>query len=379
MKSEPIRVLHVNTRSDMGGGAKAFTDWIEEFDPTRVTVIAAAPDQEPWFPRLRACLRDRAYPVPVRTLRPDIVPRLVRLIRRHRIELVHTHGKAAGIHGRLAAIVCGVRTVHHLHGLALDHLSLPVRVAYLHVERWLARRTNCIVNVSISEQESALRYSLYAPNQSCIIPYGLRLERFRLAALHDSTRPNDQAPLVLCVARIAYQKGPDVTLRVFRHVVDALPEARLLWVGEGELREAAERLTKELGLIEQVQFPGSRHDIPDVLVRADVYLTTARWEGLPVAVLEAMAAGLPVVASRVVGNDGAVVDGVTGYLRPLDDEAAMAERLIALLKSHDLARRMGRAGRERAEREFALGPVTRRLEELYAQIAERGRAAAAGA
>jgi glycosyltransferase involved in cell wall biosynthesis len=368
--ADPIRVLQVNTRSDVGGGAQAFTDWIEEFDPARVTVVGVAPDQEPWFPRLRAHLGDRAYALPIRSLRPDLVPRLLHLIKRYRIQLVHTHGKAAGLHGRLAAYLSGLPVVHHVHGLALDHLSSPVRKTYLRIERWLSRRTNCVINVSAGERAAALAHRLYPEGQSRIIPYGMRLDRFKLARLHGEDRP-ETPPVVLSVARLAYQKGPDVALRVMRHVVDRIPEAQLRWVGDGELRRSTLRQVRDLGLSDHVDLPGVRHDIPDTLAEAEVYLTTARWEGLPIAVLEAMSAGLPVVGSHVVGNDGAIADGVTGFLRPLAEEAALAAAVLRLLNNRDLARQMGRAGRDRVEREFALGPVTRRLEDLYVEILGR--------
>ncbi|MBT9134928.1 MAG: N-acetyl-alpha-D-glucosaminyl L-malate synthase [Firmicutes bacterium] len=163
-------------------------------------------------------------------------------------------------------------------------------------------------------------------------------------------------------------KNQQLLLGAFARVPDAREKGRLLLVGEGEKRRELELQTQALGLSHRVSFLGVRTDIPEILGACDVFVLSSSWEGNPLSVMEAMAAGKPVIATAVGGVPELVVDGATGLLVPSGDAAALAEEMSVLL--HDAARRreLGGAAVKRAEEQFCVKVMAKRYEELYENL-----------
>jgi glycosyltransferase involved in cell wall biosynthesis len=157
---------------------------------------------------------------------------------------------------------------------------------------------------------------------------------------------------MLQVARLDYLKDHATAVRTLDRLARQVPRARLVLVGDGPERSAIEARVGELGLGERVRFLGLRKDVARLLHGADAFLLTSVSEGIPLTVIEAMAAGLPVVATDVGGLREVVADGTTGLLAPAGDDAALAERLVCLADDPDLRHWMGAAGRARAKRHF---------------------------
>jgi glycosyltransferase involved in cell wall biosynthesis len=195
---------------------------------------------------------------------------------------------------------------------------------------------------------------------SHVVPLGIDLERFA------SGRPALQGTVVGNVARLAAQKGHDTLLDAVPAVLDRHPEARFAIAGDGELREALERRAQELGG-EHVSILGNRSDVADLLASFTVFAYPSRFEGLCLAVIEAQAAGVPVVATPVGGIRETVVDGETGWLVPVDDAAALAERIVHVLDHPDEARRVADEAQRRAQR-FSEQAMVERTLALYEGI-----------
>jgi glycosyltransferase involved in cell wall biosynthesis len=179
--------------------------------------------------------------------------------------------------------------------------------------------------------------------------------------------PTD-VPLVGSVGRFRPQKGYADLLVAMKQVKENAPTARLLLVGDAELQADLEAKAMSLGLDEVVTFAGVRTDVPEILTALDVFVLASLWEGMPNAILEAMAAGLPVVATAVGGTPEVVVDGVTGLLVPPRDPTALAQAITRLLDDPDLRQRMGRAGRERVLQHFSVEQMVKRTQTLYEQL-----------
>jgi glycosyltransferase involved in cell wall biosynthesis len=177
--------------------------------------------------------------------------------------------------------------------------------------------------------------------------------------------------IILCVANLRHGKGHHDLLAAATQVLPRFPDVALVLVGEGALRAALEARVAHAGLRDRVHFLGQREDVPALLAAAKLFVLPSHEEGFPNALLEAMAHGLPVVATRVGGVPEAVVHGETGLLVPPQDPAALAEALGALLRDPDLAQKMGRAGRERAASQFTLDRMVRETEALYAELLAR--------
>jgi glycosyltransferase involved in cell wall biosynthesis len=182
-----------------------------------------------------------------------------------------------------------------------------------------------------------------------------------------------QAPVILTVARFAPQKGHQVLLEAIPTVLAHQPAAQFLWVGDGPLLPALRARAKSLGVGNHLHFLGRRDDVPELLGAADLFVLPSRFEGLPLAVLEAMAAGLPVVGTQVCGTQEAVADGRTGQLVPPDDPPALANAITALLSQPALAARFGAAGQQRFARLFGAGRMAQETADLYGELLRRPR------
>jgi glycosyltransferase involved in cell wall biosynthesis len=170
------------------------------------------------------------------------------------------------------------------------------------------------------------------------------------------------------IAKFDIQKAQDDLAAAIPFVLEKCPRAKFLFVGDGALRPQIEAQVARLGVDRQVVFTGYRNDVASLLKAIDVVALPSRWEGLPLVLLEAMACRKPVVASRVVGNIDAVVDGVTGFLVPSGEPQALADKLVVLLQDARLCDELGRRGRERVEQEFSLARMVAHMRLVYQDL-----------
>ncbi|MCS6922926.1 MAG: glycosyltransferase, partial [Fimbriimonadales bacterium] len=177
----------------------------------------------------------------------------------------------------------------------------------------------------------------------------------------------EDALLIVHIGRFTKQKNHEMLIRAFAQLRPPA-SARLLLVGEGELQPQMEQLVRDLGLAEQIRFLGVRSDIPELLNASDIFVLPSRWEGNPMSVMEAMAAGLPVVATAVGGVPELVENGASGLLVPSDDVAALAQALQTLVDNPSLRATMGHKARQVAQERFDARAMTRAYESLYESI-----------
>jgi glycosyltransferase involved in cell wall biosynthesis len=178
----------------------------------------------------------------------------------------------------------------------------------------------------------------------------------------------DGSQTIVCVSKLRYQKGIDILLQAWYLVHQQAPQARLIVVGDGPLHHQLEQMAEALGMAESVEFAGLQSDIPAQFQRGDVAVLPSYWEGMPNAVLEAMACGLPCVATRVSGSEDIITDGVNGLLVEPADYEGMARALLHLLGNPALVQQYGAAARATIERQYSLERVTDMYIELYQRI-----------
>ncbi len=293
----------------------------------------------------------------------DVSPRMardvIRAVRAEQPDLVHTHLVHADIYGGVAARVRGIPTISTRHNDD-RYLLGPFR----YVDRAFARPARRLIAISDAVRVFLERAG-YDPAKLVTIRYGLD----ELPAAPSEPTPAAagipaDAPLALAVGRLIEQKDHATLLRAFARVRSAVPQARLAILGSGPLEAETRRLVAELGLDDAVAIPG-RTDIREWLERADVFVHTSRWEGFGIVLLEAMLAGLPVVATRVSAHPEIVADGETGLLVEPGDDAGLAEALGALLADPARAAALGAAGKRRARDEFSVARMTDRTLAVY--------------
>jgi glycosyltransferase involved in cell wall biosynthesis len=288
--------------------------------------------------------------------------RLLRLVRT--VDVIHVHSAKAGFLGRLAARLRGRAgaAVYTPHAWSFWAAGGAEQRLYRALERRAARWCRAIVAVSEHEREAGLDAGIGRVEQYRVIPNGVDPGRF-------SGPPEPVAGRVLFLGRLGPQKRPELAVQALARVRGRFPGAELHLASDGPDRETLVELAARLGLSGAVRFLGYRDDVPALLSRASCMLVTSDYEGAPYTVLEAMAAGVPVVATRVGGVPEAVVDGETGLLVSPGDAAALADRLARLLADPDAAARMGAAGRRIVQERFTRQHMVARTLALYEEVA----------
>lgn len=287
---------------------------------------------------------------------------LVGLIRRERVALIHTHSSVdawvGGMAGRLARIPV-VRS---------RHVSIPIRRGVNPVYTRLADRI-------VTSGEAIRRLVVEAgvsPARVVAIPAGVDLDEFRPRARGDRIRQEFDlsGPVIGSIAMFRGSKGHDLLLEAFDHLRGEFPTARLLLVGDGLRRAWVESLARERDMKDRVVFTGVREDVPELLGAMDCFaLASTRTEGVPQSLLQALAAGVPVVASSVGGIPEVLQDGITGLLVPPGDAQALALALRLILRDPESSGRRAEAGRALVAEKFSRTVVMERLVALYRELA----------
>lgn len=312
------------------------------------------------------------------SLSPAIDPRadarslraLVGKVREFRPHIVHTHTAKAGALGRTAALLAGVKPrpliVHTYHGHVLEGYFGPaVTAGYRTVERTLGRFSDRLVGVSQATVDDLVRLRVALRDRFEVVPLGLDLRRF-LELGPPPERDSGEA-VALYTGRLVPIKRVDVLLRALARARAAGARLRLVLLGDGELRGELERLARELGIAEAVDFAGYREDVLPSLAAADMAVISSANEGTPVALIEAAAAGRPLVATRVGGVPDVVAPG-TGRLTDEGDEEGLATALAELAADRSLRLELGARARSHVRERYAVERLLGDVDRLYGQL-----------
>jgi len=369
-----MKILYVVTAAEFGGAPLHVLQLMEYMvkQGHEVGLVAAS---EPRLMEGAKTLGVKIFSNPhfVRPIRPwedlQALWPVLRAIRRFNPDIVHAHSTKAGYVARFACMLLRKSVIFTAHGWAFtEGRNMWKRRLLALAEQLAAKVTAKIICVSKHDRDLALRWKVARPDQLIVIHNGIDPQPF-LKADGASLRQEqglEKATVLTFVGRLAPQKDPLTLLEV----VKKLPEAVLLLVGDGELRPLVERSIRKLGLVDKARLLGQRSDVPRILAASNIFVLSSRWEGLPYTIIEAMMAGLPVVATEVGGVPELVEDGVTGFLVPPRDPEALAEALQKLIADPELRRRMGQAGHEKALKEFTLARMLRETEKVYQEVLE---------
>ncbi len=323
------------------------------------------------------------------------VARLYKAMRRFRPHVVHTHMAKAGAVGRLAARAARVPAiVHTYHGHVFRGYFSPRKTEmFLKIERTLARWTDRIIVLSEAQREEILGYGVGRRDQMQTIPLGLELEPFLSAQeARGSVRAElgiaPDAPVVGIVARLVPIKAHDLFLKAARLVAGRLPGTQFLIVGDGELRSELEQQARAEGLNvvshtpgakpelapgSCVHFLGFRSDLSRLYADIDVAVVCSHNEGMPVTIIEALAAARPVVATDVGAVSTLVEDGRTGRLVPPNEAETLAEAILSQLTDAEGARGMAEEGRAHVYPRLSIGRLEQDIRTLYSELIQGKR------
>jgi glycosyltransferase involved in cell wall biosynthesis len=375
-----LRILHLITRLDRGGSAtntlvtvaglpSAFGQSLVYGRTVDFPQLARRVQRQVEMAELSQLVR---RPAPFKDLIAFL--KIYRLLRRERFDLVHTHTSKAGILGRIAARLAGVpHIVHTPHGQAFNgYAGRLVTALFVLLERWVATFTDRIIALTEQEIHDNLARRIGQPQQFVSIPSGIDLTRFEKSdrdalqvkaslGLHPSAR------LIGSVGRLDQVKGHSYLLDAFTMVAPRFADLCLVLVGDGELLPELRSRTQDAALTDRVLFLGWREDVPALLHALDVFVFPSLSEGMGRALVEAMAAGLPIVATRVCSIPEVLADGEAGLLVEPASAPALAQGIERLLRDPELRGRLAKAARERA-RGYSIEAMLQKIEVVYRSV-----------
>jgi len=363
------RVFHLITRLLKGGAEAKTIATVRGLDEYEFTVgYGAEYDQEQVERLEEAGVATKRFPL-IRHYNPvTTVPAVLSLawhLRQEEFDIVHTHSTEAGIIGRFAAALAGVpNIVHTVHGVPFaDDRNDVLNRFVLACERQAAKCTDTVVTNADIIADEYLERGIGTPEQYTTVYSGVDLDAFATAEPADDLP--GKRPRVVMVGRLAEGKGHGVLLDAVAGMDDF--EGSVCIIGDGPLYDSLSTEVEERGLSETVSLTGFRDDVPSVLAASDVLVLPSFREGTPRVITEAMASGLPVIATDIAGIPEQVVDDENGYLVPTGDAAAVHRRLEELLEDSELQEQMGERGLERAEK-FSIDAMVEKLDGVYRKL-----------
>jgi len=358
-----IRVAHIINSMEVGGAQRQVLNLFRAIGRDRFDLRLICLAEKGAFGER---LEREGFPVQAlgkgRGIDPRMLIRLVRLLRQWKPDIVHCTVFTANLWGRLAAKLAGVRILiaHEQSTVSLEKRHRRV------IDRVLSRWTHRVLAVSDDLRRRVIAEERIDPQRVEVLYNAIECDAFDSPPTEPlPALPGRRGFRVGIVGRLEYRKDHLTAVRAAARVVAQVPEAVFCLVGDGPERSRIENEIARLGLADHVRLLGERDDVARLLHAFDLYVLCSVTEGLSLSILEAMAAGLPVVATRVGGNPELLDQGRAGILIPARDPDALADAIIDLLINREKASALGRAARERARRSFDIRTVARRLEEIY--------------
>ncbi len=355
-----LRILHITASSMIGGGPEHVWQLVRHL-PKNIESFIAAPTCEPYGGRfMEAVGEDHFISIPQRKFSLRAFLSLRAFIKQNNISIIHSHGKGAGIYGRLAALCTGVTSVHTFHGIHLP-LNAIFRHLYICLERFLCSISKLCIAVSDGEAEEVKRCgfafeTLRTIHNGVFVPEQLLQRKMPnpFTILHVSRFDVRQKnSLMLYDIALALQKK------------ELLGQVNFVLVGAGEELAILQDKIAQAGLAEFFTYVGQQKSVQPFYEAAACILSTSRWEGMPLAVLEAQAFGVPAIASDVVGNRDAVQDGKTGFLFKLNDNIGVVDYIEKLIKNHGLWEEMSYAAWMQAQEKFSVQNMAKLTAKVY--------------
>ena len=378
LPGRPVKVLLVTHDLNIGGLQRVVVDIALNLDPARYTVSVCVLREGGAFEKELRDAKIMVHRVPATPGKVDYLAflKIRQLIKDIAPDIVHTHNSQPFIEGALAGVFAGMPAmVHTDHGR-----QFPDKRRYMWME-WLASHVvSDIISVSDDNKASLVKYEHISESKIRVIPNGIdekkyRIQVDRIAKRADLGLEPDVWPVLGWCGRLSPEKGLIFLIRALRDLSSSYPRLRLLLMGEGVLRNELEAQAEAEGVAPYVRFLGARADVPDVLQVVDVFVLPSLREGLPLVLLEAMAAGVPIVATDVGGNRQAVHEGQNGFLVPSENPAALAQAIRRLIDDETLRTQFSRQARQLFEQHFTIGRMVEQYDRVYKQCLARRRKA----
>jgi len=353
----PVVVAELAGSAAYGGGERYLELLFERLDRTQYRPLLICPEPGSFVGRMEA----RGVETHLVHLAPSFNPfalwRLTRLLVQQRVTILQTHGARSNFYGRIAGRLAGVPVIiSTVHNSLKDYEVRPLkRWLYMYLLRLTLPLVHRIICVSDSNRRDLIEECSAVAAKTQTVYNGVDPSAFSSQPDRQTVRKElgtTPGPVLVTIGRLADQKGHRYLLQALPRLLETWPQLCCLFVGEGELRDALHHMAIDLGVEQACRFVGVRADIADILAAADLFVLPSLSEGFPFVLLEALAMGCPIVASRVNGIPELIEEGKTGFLVPAREPQALALAIQKLLSDPAAASRMGAAGRTVVREQF---------------------------
>jgi len=367
--SKVKKILHLHNTSSIGGAEQMFINLANFINPDKFkSYVGVFREGE-----LTSELRKRGIKFlwlkeSTQVYDYKFLKNIIQLIKQNRIDLIHSHTWGTDFYGYWASKILGIPMISTIHNRYYIFEKWSRKLSY----KVFISQIKKIVAVSKDIQDLLREKLKLSPQKVRLIYNGIDTHKFEnkmdLEPLRKELNLREKELILGNVGNLREVKDHHTLILSFHKVASFFPQAKLLIVGEGELKIRLIKLCAELGLENRVLFLGHREDVNLLLGLMDLFILSSHSEGCSISVLEAMASGKPVVATRVGGNPELVLEGKTGFLVPPAEPEKLAEKTIFLLRNEDLRVKMGDEGRKRVNEKFSLETMLKNYEELYSKV-----------
>lgn len=373
--TKKLKVLECIRQGQIGGGESHLLSLVENLDRSAFEPVVLSFTDGPMIDRLKQ-MQVNTHIIP--TLKPFDFTKwkaVKKLLKEEEIDVVHAHGTRANSNVLWAAKSLGIPVIYTVHGWSFHPDQQPlVRNIRIMGEKYLTSRSNLNISVSASNQQTGK--NVISSFKSIVVNNGIDLRRFDPAQPHKDIRKELDIPqdalLVLFIARFTSHKQPLSLIKAFAGALPSNPKMHLLMVGDGDEKEKAKSLVKELDIEGAVTLSPFRQDVPDVLAAADIFVLPSLWEGLPIGLLEAMAMGKTIIASNVDGTSEIIEHDKNGWLVEINNLVpGVSQALVALTADKEKRDRFSKAALRTVSERFNAANMTRYIEGLYRNILEK--------
>lgn len=373
-----IKVCHIITKLELGGAQRNTLYTVSHLNKDKFETVLIAGKGGILDQEAQALEGTRSYFVStlIRQINPvmDLLAliSLWKILSKEKPDIVHTHSSKAGILGRWAAKFAGVKTIiHTYHGFGFhDFQNTLIHGIYVFLERLTSPITDKIIVVANTDKVKGLKENIGEPDKYLLIRSGIETKNIAARAARNPEKKkklgfSESTKIITTVGPFKPQKNLQDFIKLCAIVKQSITDCAYLIIGDGSERPGLEALARNLGVSDSLKFLGWRKDVSELLGITDVFVMTSLWEGLPRAILEAMCAGVPVVANAVDGVNDIISDNITGFLAKPRDVGRAAELVIKLLKDEQTAKSIGEKAKASISREFDIDEMVRKQEELY--------------
>ncbi len=365
-KNQKPKVLMITVRADYGGGPEHIYTLIELLKGD-VEFFIACPNEHPYTQRYLTLIgQEKLFEIPHRRFSLVRLISLYHFLAIKKIDIIHSHGKGAGIYGRILSFFSTKPCVHTFHGIHIGGYSRLIKAFYIFLEKTLSLFTKRFIAVSKSEYKQAVDLGISPTNKTVIIENGVKIseQKVHVSVLEQPVKK------VISITRFNFQKNTNLLIQIAHNLLlkNEQKIIKFIIIGSGPEENAikAEVLARDLGSM--ITFAGFIDNPRSYLIDSFCYISTSRWEGMPLAILEAMALGLPIIATNVTGNKDVVIHGKNGYLFNPENPSEASEYLYNLAHDTQLWKEKSNASREMAVEKYNISLTAQKTKIIYFDI-----------